>query len=256
VKLADYLEPLAYDAAFWLTAFQNPNYPLNQLGEVCVQVASKLRAAAIIALLTTGDSDTFHHNLIRSARSRIAYLQRARDQGVAGEHHQASSRVDPFLDAVAAADFASARQIVSLSLSNWLQGHEYEDEFCYAQMLHGLIEVPTDVTRIGSLGDRFEQVLDGQPDARLDVSRAIVRRDQTAFDEAFEALLAQRTRAIERENERKRVEEPTMIAERQIYVEGLAFLQIATRLRFTTQTEYLYCPSIARQPMRRPFPGE
>jgi hypothetical protein len=256
VKLADYRETLAYDAAFWLTAFQNPDYPLRQLGEVCAQVTPKLRAAAIIALIANGDSDTFLHNLIRSARCRIAYLQRAREEGAAGEHHQASSWVGPFLDAVAAADFASARQIVSLSVSSWLPGHEYEDEFCYAQMAHGLISVPTDVTRIEMLGERFEQVLAGEPDARLDVCRAIVRRDQAAFDEAFEALLAQRTRQIDAEKARKRIEEPTMMAERQIYIEGLAILQIASRLKFTTQAEYLYCPSIARQAMRTPFPGE
>jgi hypothetical protein len=47
-----------------------------------------------------------------------------------------------------------------------------------------------------------------------------------------------------------------MIAERQIYVEGVALLQIASRLKFATQAEYLYCPSLARMPMQRPFPGE
>jgi hypothetical protein len=47
-----------------------------------------------------------------------------------------------------------------------------------------------------------------------------------------------------------------MMAERQVYVEGLALLQIATRLKFATQNEYQYCPSLARVPMQKPFPGE
>jgi hypothetical protein len=256
VKLAEYLEPLGYDIAFWLTAFQNPDYPIPQLGEVSVQVSQKLRTAAIIALLTKGSSDAFYHNLIRSARSRIAYLDRLASAGVTDDHHQASGRVDPFLDAVAAADFDSARRIVALSLREWLRDHEYEDDFCYAQIVHGLITVPTDVTRLERFFERFERVLDGQADARLDVCRAIARRDQAAFDEAFEALLAQRTRRIEAEKARKKIEEPTMIAERQVYIEGLALLQIATRLKFATQSDYLYCPSVARLPMQRPFPGE
>ena len=256
MKLTEYLEIIAYDIGFWLTAFQNPDYPIERLGEVSVQVTAKLRAAAIMALLGKGDSDAFFHNLIRSARCRIAYLQRLSDAGVSGDHHQASGRVDPFLDAVAAADFESARQIVARSPREWLQGHEYEDDFCYAQIVHGLITIPTDLTRLETLFEQFERVLDGQPDARLDVCRAIARRDQAAFDEAFEALLAQRTRQIDAEKARKKIEEPTMIAERQVYVDGLALLQIATRLKFATQSEYLYCPSLARVPMQRPFPGE
>ena len=256
MKLAEYLEPLGYDIAFWLTAFQNSDYPIHQLGDVSVQVSRKLRTAAIIALLTKGSSDGFYHNLIRSARCRIAYLERLASAGVTDAHDQASGRVDPFLDAVAAADFEVARRIVALSLREWLQGHEYEDDFCYAQLVHGLITVPTDVTRLERLFERYERALDGQPDARLDVCRAIARRDQPAFEEGFDALLAQRTRHIEAEKARKRIEEPAMIAERQVFVEGLALLQIASRLKFATQTEYLYCPSLARMPMQRPFPGE
>ena len=46
------------------------------------------------------------------------------------------------------------------------------------------------------------------------------------------------------------------MAERQVYVEGLAMLRIADRLGLKTQGEYLYCPSLARVSMQKPFPGE
>lgn len=256
MKLTEYLDVLAYDIGFWLAALRNPDYPVDQLGAVSVDVTAKLRAAAIIALLGKGDSDGLFHNLMRSARCRVIYLERLQAAGVTNDHHQASGRIGPFLDAVAAADFATARQIVALSPRDWLQGHEYQDDYCYAQILHGLIIVPTDLTRLEALFVQYEQVLDGQSDARLDVTRAIARRDQAAFDTAFEALLAQHTVHIEAEKERKRIEEPGTIAERQVYVEGLALLQIATRLKFTTQHEYAYCPSLARVPMQQPFPGE
>jgi Immunity protein 49 len=256
VKLSEYLDILSYDVAFWLTAFRNPDYPPAQLGDVCVQVTAKLRTAAIIALLTKGSSDSFHHNLIRSARCRIAYLERLRQEGILDDHHQGSGRIDPFLDSVAAADFGSARQIVQLSLREWLEGHEYEEDFCYAQIVHGLITVPTDLSRLELLFDRFEVASEGRKDARLDVCRAIARRDQHAFDEAFDGLIAERAKHIEAERARNRIEEPTMMAERQVYVEGLALLQIAGRLRFSTEAEYAFCPSIARAPMRTPFPGE
>jgi len=256
VKLSEYLDVLAYDIGFWMAALRNPDYPVAQLGAVSVDVAAKLRAAAIISLLSKGQSDGFCHNLMRSARCRVRYLERLRAAGVTDDHHQASARIGPFLDAVAAADFTTARQIVALSRRDWLQGHEYQDDYCYAQIVHGLITVPTDLTRLEALFTQYEQRLDGQADARLGVTRAIARRDQAGFDTAFEALLAQRAAYIEAEQARKRIEEPATLAERQVYVEGLALLQIATRLKFTTQREYAYCPSLARAPMQQPFPGE
>ncbi|HVS75712.1 MAG TPA: Imm49 family immunity protein [Steroidobacteraceae bacterium] len=255
MKLADYLQAIAYDIAFWMTAFQNPDFPLGQLGEVCIEVTGKLRAAAIIALLTKADSDAFLHNLMRSARCRLQYLQRLSDAQRAGEHHQASGRVDPFLDALAAQDFATARQIAALSPREWQRGHEYEDDYCYAQILHGLIAPPGSGPGLGPFFARFESVLDGVPDARLDVTRALAARDQSAFEAAFEALIARRTAQIEADLARKRIEDPPVVAERQVYVEGIAMLRIAERLGLSTQLEYLYCPSIARVPMQSAFPG-
>lgn len=256
MKLTEYLDVLAYDIGFWMAALRNPDYPVAQLGAVSMDVAAKLRAAAIIALLGKGESDGFCHNLMRSARCRVQYLERLRAAGITDDHHQASARVGPFLDAVAAADFITARQIVALSRRDWLQGHEYQDDYCYAQIVYGLITVPTDLTRLEALFTQYQQALDGQADARLDVTRAIARRNQAEFDVAFEALLAQHAVHIEAEKARKRIEEPGTIAARQVYVEGLALLQIATRLKFATQREYAYCPSLARVPMQQPFPGE
>jgi Immunity protein 49 len=256
MNLTEYLEVMAYDIAFWMAAFRNPDYPLDQLGSVCMDVTTKLRAAAIIALLTKADSDLFFHNLIRSARCRLQYLERLRDADRHGEHHQASGRVGPFLDAVAAEDFVTARRIASLAARVWLQGHEYEDDYCYAQLVHGLVAAPGETVDFDPLLARFEQVLAGVPDARLDVVHALVRRDQSAFGASFEALLRQRSRQIESQKARHKIEEPAMVAERQVYVEGLALLRIAQRLGLRTQVEYMYCPSLARLSMQKAFPGE
>jgi hypothetical protein len=256
VILSDYIDDIAYDIAFWMAAFQNPDYPPAQLGEVCIDVSIKLRAVAIMVLLANGDSDSFFHNLIRSARCRITYLERLRDAKIQNDHHQPAGRVDPLLNAIAAGDFESARSIATLSPNRWMTGHEYEDDFCYAQILHGLITESVDLARLEPLFDRFARVLDGRQDARLDVTRVIAHRDQAEFEESFDALLRQRTRYIDQEKARNRIEDPMVIAERQVYVEGLAVLQIARRFGIATQAEYQYCPSVARVTMQRPFPGE
>jgi len=256
MKLNEYLEGLAYDIAFWMAAYGDAAYPLDQLGNVTDTVTAKLRAAAIIALLSKGDPDIYYHNLMRSARCRLTYLQRCRAAGRTTDHHQASSRVGGFVDAVAAADFATARQITGLSPVTWLQGHEYEDDFCYAQVLHGLIAAQPDTAHMQSLFERFASALDGRLDARLDVAKAIFARNQADFDAGIEALIAQHTASVEADKARNKIEEPVMMAERQVYVEGLAFLRITERLGLTLQAEYLYLPSLARVPMGAPFPGE
>jgi hypothetical protein len=249
MKLSEQTEIVAYDIAFWLSAFTNPAYPLDQLGRVCIDVCAKLRALAIIALTSKADHETFTHNLVRSGRARLAYLQRVRAGG-GTDHHDASARIAPFFDAVAAADFSLARQIAAQSPRDWRQGHEYEDDWCHAQLAHAVLEPVADVSRSQQLLARWEQLLEGQPDARLPVLRALVLRDVDGFDAAFEALVAERAARLERERRRPRIEEPVMLAARALDVDGLALLRMATQLGLKTQTEYRGCPSLARQVTR------
>jgi hypothetical protein len=256
MDLPDYLEVLAYDIALWMTAYQDASYPLEQLGDVTESVIAKLRAAAIIVLLTRGDTDGFYHNLMRAARCRLQYLQRCAAEARQAEHHQCSSRLGGFLAAVAAADYTTARQIIALSPVDWLKGHEYEDDYCYAQLLHGLLAVQPDSPRLQALLQQMDTALDGREDARLILVKAIVARDQGAFAAAMDAFVAARTNHLDADEARHRIEEPVMLAERHVYVEGLAMLRIAERLGLAVQTDYLYLPSLARLPMQRAFPGE
>lgn len=239
-----------------MTAYQNPDYPLDQLGDVTENVTEKLRAVAIIVLLAQGNSDGYYHNLMRSARCRLAYLKRCRAAGAEREHHQASSRLGGYLDAVAAADFFTARQIVAASPKDWFEGHEYEDDYCFAQIAHGLIAAQPDNERLSQLFGRFEKALDGRNDARLEVTRKLFERDAAEVPAAVEKLVEQRTGEIESDIARRRIEEPVMMALRQVYVDGLALLRIAERLKLPLQSDYLYMPSLARVAMQRPFPGE
>ena len=198
---------------------------------------------------------TFTHNLVRSGRARLSYLQRVQATG-APDHHDASARIGPFFDAVAAADFGLARQIAAASPRDWRQGHEYEDDWCHAQIAHAVLAPVSDVGRIQSLFQRWEQVLDGRPDARLPVLRALAQRDGDGFDAAFEGLLQQRETQIAADRARARIEEPDMMAARQLYIDGLGLLRMATQLGLKTQAEYRGCPSLARQVTRDPLPPE
>ncbi|MEW6381915.1 MAG: Imm49 family immunity protein [bacterium] len=256
MKLEEYGEPLAYEIAFWMQGLTNPEYPVEELGRLSLELSDKFRALAIIVLLVKGDSDLFYHNLIRSGRARLIYLQRLKSEGIGQDHHQASGRYEPLLDAIAAGDFELAHRIIELSPAEWQKGHEYEDDYCYAQVLHRLVQEPVPEQEIPPLFKQFEAYLEGQPSARLDVCRAIVEQDQPAFDEAFADLLDDREAQIAANKARGQLEEPSVVAQRQVFIEGLALLRLAGRRGLATQPDYRYCPSLARIPMKTPFPGE
>lgn len=254
--LADYLEPLAYDIAFWTLGLVSPDARPEQLGALSEEVTRKLKAAAIIVLLTKANVDGYCHNLIRAANARETYLQRMHETQRLDDHHFCAGRLEGFLAACAADDFSLARSIAALSPGAWRQGHEYEDDFCYAQTLFNLIAAQRDDVAIAALCKRWELALGGAPGARLALVRACLQRDPLAFDQAFNDLLDERSIRISKDIARGQLEEPPVIAERQIYIEGLALLRIAGRLGIALQPDYRYCPSLALQSMQTPFPGE
>ena len=69
-------EELAHEIAFWMQGLDKPLPPLDEHARLVRQLCEQLRALAIMVLLGTGNSDRFHHNRIRSARLRLAFLRR------------------------------------------------------------------------------------------------------------------------------------------------------------------------------------
>lgn len=256
MNLKKYGETLAYETAFWMLGFTSPDYPVEQMGKLSLELSEKFRALAIITMVVTDEADFFYHNLIRSGIMRKIYLQRLKNQGIDQDHHCTSGLYDALLDAIAANDFDLARRIVELSPKEWQQGHEYEDDYCYAQILHRFVQEIPPEQEIPPLLTQFETYTEGQPNARLDVCRALFEKNQTAFDDALDALLNEREAKIIADKERGQLEDPIVIANRLVFVEGLAILRFAERRGLKTQSEYRYCPSLARVPMTKPFPGE
>ena len=252
----EYKEPLAYEIAFFLQGLSNPKYPIDKIGQLTIELTEKFRVLAIIILLTKGNNNVFYHNLIRSSKTREAYLLKLRNSTLQNDHHYASGRYEPLVDAIAANDFQLAKSIAALSPKDWKVGHEYEDDYCYAQILHRLIQDIVPENEISEYIDQFKNYLEGEPNARLEVCESLLKRDQHDFDDAFESLILERELKISKDKERGQIENPLVMAQRQIFVEGLAILRLAEKRGLQTEREYQYCPSLARIPMTIPFPGE
>ncbi len=244
----------AYDAAFWMMGVYSADYPLEHLGGLAAEVSAKLRAIAIFHLLGAGKVDSFYHNLIRSGMVRRQYLQRVLDAGMLEDHFRGAGRYLPVCDAIAAGDSRLVEEIVRLSPEQFLAGHEYEDDCCYAQLIHGLATGRNE--RAPEWLARFERYLEGETNPRYSTAKALLEHDQALFDRAFPELLAAREREIAADIKRGQIESAHITAFRRVFVEGLAVLRLAEGAGLATEDEYLFCPSLARAPMTEPFPGE
>jgi hypothetical protein len=254
MKLEDRIDPESYDTAFWMAGTYDPDFPFEQLGSLAAEVSLKLRTLAISVLCAHGKLNGFCHNLIRSGLVRERYLIRCVDEGHLLDHHRSSGWYSAMMDTLAAGEFELGRRIAELSPSDFRPGHEYEDDYCYVQLIHGLIGVT--VRAAPDLLAEFEAYVGDDVNARLDVIRSLVDKNQTAFETAFTDLLSEHERYINSEIENGRLEDLYVDASRRIFVEGLAILRLAEKVGLQTEPEYQFCPSIARAPMTEPFPGE
>ena len=204
----------------------------------------KLRALAVIVLLTRGDVSRFHGNLHAAAELWRDHLRGA---AAAGNGH-----AQGLFDALAAGSLALAREIAALASPVWRQGFEYEDDFCWARIVGLLLQgAPGNGgagadAEVDALLERFELALQGQPSARLDLARLLARRDGQAFGPAFEELLREQARDIHARVEAGEMDDAASLPARRVFVEGLALLALARLWGLPTEREYRFCPALAR----------
>src|SRR6478672_7728654 len=135
VVWSDEISGVVLDAAFWWICVEDPGTPVEQVGDLSLEVSYKLRTLAVLALLGKASTDGFVHSCIRAARARRLYLRRLADAGIERAHHRVSGCYEPLLDAIAAGDMPLVGEIEELSPPDFRPPDEYEDDYCYAQIL-------------------------------------------------------------------------------------------------------------------------
>jgi len=107
---------------------------------------------------------------------------------------------------------------------------------------------------IPALLARLAEAGGGPDDPRVGVCKALIEADSEGFAQAFHALLLARQGEIDEGVARGEIEELAVVTQRHVYIEGLAMLRLAQARGIATESEYAFCPSLARQPMVEPFP--
>ncbi len=146
---------------------------------LALAVCTNWRRAAIAVLLQSGRADQFHRRLQRSGSAFLHFIR--------GTPPSSTRLTDsaPFLDAIAAGDFATADDIARHSNHRWIEDEEYEEDFLFYEFLmtHALPGAPADPAN--AILDRWDACLAGTDDQRLPVCHAMVGKDAAAFDAAL-----------------------------------------------------------------------
>jgi hypothetical protein len=218
--------------------------------ENILQFCKMYRRIGICRLFLSGIPDEFFANLFKSARAYLFYLERGK------EEEKITSKSAPFFDAVACNDFEGARQIALKSRPRWNQEEEYEDDFLYFYFLmkYFFLDKTPDHDLLSQILERYEKVLEGNEDVRLDLCKSLLEKDSDSFNAALETFVSQEEDAYQQLLTTESVDPQDAVTVKRISIEGLALARLAEELQMKTQRNYLLIPSLARKFNRAKLP--
>lgn len=223
------------------------------MGAMAVELQQFERLTASGALYLDLDWNGFQHALMRCAWTRIHFLRRVPPEERENDRYARVTRLEGFVDAVASRRNDLASRIADLSPKAWAESFEYEDDYCYARFLHGVVQGAAFDVQAATL-ERFAAVLNGEASPRYDVCVALLTGDGETFDDAFQSLIddwdtdvAFRRTSIGRD-------EFAFATDRHLFIEGLALLMLAEQAELPTRDAYPYCPADARRAADHPLP--
>lgn len=256
MNYSDAAEAIAHDAIFWSLAFDDEEYPVEQLGPLALETGEKFRALGILGLLATADKSHLYANLSQSASLRIKYLEKASAENKQDDHHFVLGRLEPILDLLACKDFSLLSKLQQLSPVGFSKNREYLDDYCYSKILMTL-GLNQGMTQDASkdinpeLDDLFktlielENYLTEDLFSRAALCRALLENNSDDFNDAFHNFIDQTVFAID-EAKANELETSTLVAERSISVEALALLAVAQQQGFNLDQNFQLCPLIAQ----------
>jgi len=216
-------------------------------------VCTYYQGVAICELLLDAEVDAFFHHLIRSAQTRRWLLQRwSRLAGGQVADVAVASNTRGLFAAMIARQWGLAADVARLSPAAPALDTEYEEDFCYAHLLHLLVLGAPAAERDRALA-RFATTLDGGESVRHDLCRHLLARSAAGCASSFAALLEERAAELEKAKRSVRSRDSLFRPFSAVYVEGLAWLALLDREGIPTEPEYTFCPSLARAASYAPF---
>jgi len=251
---------------FYIEAVENTETWYEQCKQA-EQLVDYYIGAACCELFVSMELDAFFHHLIRSAQTRLWALENAeknrrRDKpqiaesiGRVDKHYRQiakSSNLDGYFCALAAGQTELAKRIIKYTPKLWFENIEYEDDFFYAQFHYSALMGESEET-LNSILLKLEAALEGGESARLALCKAFLSRDAAQCELGFEALVSAYDDYLEGASSLTVYEEALFQVRMPLFVEGLAWLKLLESRGVYLETEFKYCPGVARTPSYAPF---
>jgi hypothetical protein len=215
-----------------------------------VRISKHYRRIASGILLASGHPRGFFENLFNSSRAFLYFLAKAADA------QKVTSNAEAFFDAVACQDEYGAREMARLSPQEINRGKEYEEDFIYVSLLMKRFYLGADPADLRSMLDEWGSYAVDNPDARLDVCRALVDGDAAAFDEAISAAIQAKLDAWEQLRKSEMLHPDEASTTCHVNTEVLAWVEFADRVGLKVEPEYRLAPNLARRFELIAFPDE
>jgi len=199
------------------------------------------RRMGIVELFLSGQPEGLFENLSKSAWAFAFYLEGAKEPA------KATSQCEPFFDAIACADLGAARTIAERSRTTWNADEEYEEDFLYSRFLMDHFTLGAGQSHLEALLRRYEKLLEGGDDSRLQLCRALFEGDQKLFYETLDRLIDDRKLESEKKMKSGQVSPNDAATVFHLWVELLALLRFAGQARLTLARNYPLAPSVARR---------
>ncbi|WNG39754.1 hypothetical protein F0U61_43330 [Archangium violaceum] len=206
------------------------------------------RRMAVGSLLMSSDPELFYAALFKSSRAFLHFLT------TAPEEEKVTSKSEPFFDAIACHDQDGALAIARASRMTLATGREYEDDFFYLRFLmeHFFLGTPEDALRRKL--DDWAALTGGNPDPHLELCRALLDKNQSAFDSALATGIEQRQERIEKQRARETLHPDEAATLAHVSTEVLAWLKLAEQAGLTVARDHPLAPGVARLFHRIRFP--
>lgn len=197
-------------------------------------VATLYRSRGIARMLTKGVVEPLFVAQIQSAATHLFGLGRL------APAEQMTSKAASFWDAIGSQCWDAAQQIAQRSHMSHDPKREHEDDFLYvAFIMQRYFLAPAedappaereafDAAQDGRL-ERWEEVLEGNHDPRLDLCHALVQGDAEAFEEALVAVGDERDANLQKRHARESLSAEQMAWLQPVWPKGLALLRLAAR---------------------------
>jgi len=211
------------------------------------ELISKLyRQIAVGSFLMSGNPQDLAEHLFNSSRAFAHFCD------VAPAGAKLTSRAEAFFDAVACRDDEGARRIAAGSPSTPDPSREYEEDFYKVRFAMDLwSQAPRD-----SLERMLAAwtALAADPDPYAELYRAMLERDQKAFEEAVAKVIEAKQEHYEYLRAKERLDADEGATLPHVSTELLALLELAERSGLKPAREYPMAPGLARKMGKPRFP--